>query len=97
MPNLTSGPGRKIRWMTADVISGSFLTNSAWLQTGFEIWKLEPFCYECDYLVTLLGENLEMVHRMKARYFDMVRFARAVLGLLRLPEICDDRLGNNAN
>eukprot|EP00973_Karenia_brevis_P037075 5111875-Karenia_brevis.AAC.1 len=45
-----SGPGRKIRWMTVCVSAGAYLTNPAWLRTGFEIWQSEPFCFERDYL-----------------------------------------------
>eukprot|EP00973_Karenia_brevis_P002580 353029-Karenia_brevis.AAC.1 len=82
----TSGPGRKIRWMTVYVSSKAYLTNPDWLKTGFEIWQSEPFCFERDYLVMLPGENLETVHRAKAGYLDMVRFTRAVLGSLKLPE-----------
>eukprot|EP00973_Karenia_brevis_P035109 4844650-Karenia_brevis.AAC.1 len=67
----TSGPGRKVRWMTVYVSSVAYLTNQQWLRTGFEIWKSEPFCYERDYLVMLPGENLETVHKIKASYMDM--------------------------
>eukprot|EP00973_Karenia_brevis_P034442 4751014-Karenia_brevis.AAC.1 len=81
----TSGPGRKIRWMTVYVSLGAYLTDPTWLKTGFDLWQSEPFCFERDYLVMLPGENLETVHKVKAKYFDMVRFTRAVIGALKLP------------
>eukprot|EP00973_Karenia_brevis_P087103 12078332-Karenia_brevis.AAC.1 len=45
----------------------------------------------------LPGENLETVHKVKACYLDMVRFTRSVIGTLRLPKVCEDRLADDNN
>ncbi len=54
----TSGPGRKIRWLSFFVSTQASITGVPWLRTGFEIWQEEGMNFKRDYFMPFPTEDL---------------------------------------
>ncbi|CAE8608117.1 unnamed protein product [Polarella glacialis] len=53
----TSGPGRRVRWLTGHVSSKVSITENGWLEIGLEIWQGKGFAFDRDHFLPEPNED----------------------------------------
>ena len=54
----TSGPGRKVRWLSFFVSARASITRVPWLKSGFDLWQEEGLNFPRDYFLPFPSEDL---------------------------------------
>ena len=54
----TSGPGRKVRWLSFFVSARASITGVPWLKTGFDVWQEKGLSFPRDYFLPFPSEDL---------------------------------------
>ena len=87
----TSGPGRKIRWLSFFVSSQASVTGVPWLRTGFGIWQEEGMNFKRDYFMPFPTEDLGGTIQKPVDWAAASSISRALLLDLRTVQFEGDR------
>ena len=79
----TSGPGRKIRWLSFFVSAKASITGVPWLRSGFGVWQGEGMCFPRDYFLPYPSEDLGSAIRKPVDWAAASAIGRALLLDLR--------------
>ena len=85
----TSGPGRKIRWLSFFVSSRASITGVPWLKTGFAIWQEEGMNFRRDYFMPFPTEDLGGVIQKPVDWAAASSIGRALLLDVRTVQFVD--------
>ena len=91
----TSGPGKRVRWLSVFVSEECYIQEKTWLDVGWEIWCSEGFNYDRDYFVPMPTEDLSGTKKVPAEYTDMAALSKKVLGEIMMLERDEDTLGGS--
>ena len=79
----TSGPGKKIERLFAYVSSSCYLSASAWLPVGFDLWKelgTDAKCEDRDFFLPLPSADMAGCRPILATYADASAMSQALFG-----------------
>ena len=75
----TSGPGRKVRWLSFFVSARATITGVPWLKSGFDVWQEEGMKFPRDYFLPFPSEDLQSAVRKPVDWAAASAIGRALL------------------